>query len=101
MTEFDNITPCGGSCTGCSHYIKGDCKGCRENGGKCVTMWKDGCAIYSCCVRHDAFFCGLCSEFPCEWLKNKISEWDKNGIDRLKTLADEFNKENTHGKAGL
>lgn len=92
MTDFRNITPCGGNCTGCGYYKKGECTGCIVNGGKCVSMWENGCAIYDCCKKHEALFCGLCSEFPCEWLEGKIAEWDKNGITKLQLFAEEYRK---------
>lgn len=74
-TDFSKITPC---------------VGCRENGGKCVKMWENECRIFKCCEEHDAFFCGLCRDFPCEYIKSKVAEWDKNGVYKLKELAEEF-----------
>lgn len=90
MTDFGTITPCGGSCAACGYFQRKECEGCRKNGGKCVGMWENGCAIYECCTKHDALFCGLCSEFPCVWLKSKIAEWDKDGVERLRSLAEEY-----------
>lgn len=66
-----------------------------------MSMWENGCAICECCEKHDALFCGLCNEFPCEWLRGKIGEWDAVGIERLSLLADEYRKEHTHGKTRL
>lgn len=71
-TNFSNITPCGGNCEQCGFFHDGGCKGCRENG---------------------AYFCGICYEFPCEFLKNKLAEWDKNGVYRLKQLAEEYREQ--------
>lgn len=98
MTDFDRITPCGGDCTGCSYYLGGNCKGCRENGGKCVSMWENGCKIFECCSLHNALFCGVCAEFPCGWLESKLSEWDKDGTERLKKLGEEYIRENENGQ---
>lgn len=89
-TDFSKITPCGGNCTGCDYYKKGDCLGCIKNGGKCVKMWQNGCEICECCKKHNVLFCGLCDDFPCQWIINKISEWDKDGIERMKMLAEEY-----------
>jgi hypothetical protein len=47
--------------------------------------------IYECCEEHNAYFCGICAEFPCEWIINKIGEWDKQGIERLKMLGEDKN----------
>lgn len=91
MTDFEYITPCGGDCRSCEHY-NSDCAGCRSNGGKCVGMWENGCRIFECCQQHNALFCGICGKFPCEWLKDKIGEWDKGGIDRLGRLAEEYSR---------
>ncbi len=97
--DFSDITPCGGDCTGCGHFQDRDCDGCRKNGGRCVSMWENGCAIYSCCEKHSAFFCGVCTDFPCKWLIGKLAEWDNDGIERLASLAAEYNKEKCDGQA--
>lgn len=86
-TDFHKITPCGGYCDDCSHYKNMECVGCRKNNGKCVKMWSDECDIYKCCLEHDVLFCGLCNEFPCEWIINKIGEWNPHGIEELTKLA--------------
>lgn len=92
-TDFGKITPCGGDCTGCTYYRSGECEGCLKNDGSCVHMWKNGCEIFHCCVGHKALFCGLCGEFPCKWLENKFSEWDKDGIAKMRLLADEYRRQ--------
>lgn len=97
MTDFNNITPCGGNCIGCVHYLSCECKGCRSNGGKCVSMWENGCAIYECCNKHGVLFCGLCTEFPCEWIVSKLGEWDNDGISRQQSLANEYNERYHNG----
>ncbi len=89
-TDLSKITPCGGSCETCGFFHDGGCVGCRENGGKCVKMWENECRIFKCCEEHGAFFCGLCRVFPCEYIKSKVAEWDKNGVYKLKELAEEF-----------
>lgn len=88
--NFSKVTPCGGNCDGCEHLKSGECRGCRETAGECVKMWQDGCQIFKCCLEHNALFCGLCNEFPCKWIINKIVEWDKDGIEKLKTLGSEY-----------
>ena len=88
--NFSEITPCGGNCGGCKHFISGDCIGCLKNGGECISMWQNGCDIFRCCKKHNAKFCGLCGEFPWDWLINKMSEWDKNAIEHLKELAESY-----------
>lgn len=89
-TNFSKITPCGGNCETCGFFHNSGCRGCRENSGQCVKMWENGCRIFQCCEEHDAYFCGSCPEFPCEYLKDKLSEWDRNGIYKLKQLAWEY-----------
>lgn len=78
--DFSKITPCGGNCETCGFFHDGGCVGCREN----------GCRIFQCCEEHGAYFCGLCWEFPCEFIKNKLAEWDKNGVYKLTQLAREY-----------
>ena len=53
-------------------FKEGTCPGCIESDGD-VPEWKEsgGCPIHKCARRHGVQFCGLCAEFPCEWLKNK------------------------------
>ena len=53
-------------------------------------MWENGCAIFKCCEEHNAYFCGACYEFPCGFLKDKLAEWDKDGIVKLEKLAYEY-----------
>lgn len=90
--NFAKIPPCGGNCEGCGHFQSGECAGCIKTGGKCVKMWDNGCEIFSCCEKQGVKFCGLCGEFPCEWLKSKVAEWDKDGIGRLASLAEEYRR---------
>ena len=52
--NFSEITPCGGNCGGCKHFISGDCIGCLKNGGECISMWQNGCDIFRCCKKHNA-----------------------------------------------
>lgn len=89
-TDFSKITPCGGDCSGCKHFTGGECEGCLANGGVCVSMWENGCGIFKCCERHGVKFCGLCSEFPCKWITEKLGEWDSSGIEKQKRLAEEY-----------
>ncbi len=83
--QVKNAVPCGGECTGCGHYAK-DCEGCRKTDGK-VAMWDSGCEIYRCAKEHNAYICGLCNEFPCNWLRSQVTRWDKEGINTLWKLA--------------
>lgn len=89
-TDFSKITPCGENCDGCGYLASGECEGCRETDGNCIKMWTNGCQIYKCCKEHDVYFCGICSEFPCDWLVKKIGEWNKNGIAHLTQLKDRY-----------
>lgn len=96
--DFSKIPPCGGDCEQCGFFHDGGCKGCRENGGKCVKMWERECRIFKCCEEHGAYFCGICWEFPCEFLKNNLAEWDNNGVYKLKQLAKEYREQQRKNK---
>ena len=90
-TDFSKVTACGGNCETCQYFQKGNCRGCNATGGERV--WegrKSICEIVSCCQKHKVPYCGACTEFPCEWIINRISEWDKNGIQHLKDLRKEM-----------
>lgn len=93
-TDFSQITACGGSCSGCEHFLSKECDSCISNGGKCVKMWQNGCDICKCCDKHNLSFCGSCGEFPCEWLKEKLSQWDENAIAHIEALSAEYREQN-------
>lgn len=84
-TDFSKLTPCGSDCGQCGLFYDGGCNGCRETGGKALK-----CMIFKCCKERGAYFCGLCWEFPCELIKAKLADWDKNGIYKLTQLAREY-----------
>lgn len=86
-TDFSKINPCGGDCEMCGLFHDGGCKGCRETGGK---RSENECAIFKCCLEHNVHFCGICWEFPCELIRAKLADWDKNGIFKLTQLAREY-----------
>ena len=90
--KFDRITACGECCDGCAKFRGGQCPGCIEADGN-VPEWKEsgGCPIHQCARRHGVQFCGLCAEFPCDWLKKKIV-WNPRAVDRLAELADRYGK---------
>ena len=96
-TDFSSVTACGGDCKGCDYYKSGECEGCIKNGGSCIKMWEKSCEICACCKRHNVPFCGLCGVFPCAWITGKISEWDADGISRLKSLAALYRDEHPYG----
>lgn len=91
-TDFGKITPCGGNCEGCKFFIGGECEGCIKTGGKCVKLWQNGCEIWRCCNEHKVKFCGLCEKFPCDWIAEKLEQWDNGGIERMKELAAEYRR---------
>ena len=85
--DFSAITACGECCTGCEKKSSGFCAGCMESDGNCREwLQSGGCPIYKCAKQHGVQFCGLCSEFPCEWLPRK-AVWNPDIIDDLKKLA--------------
>lgn len=85
--DFSTITACGECCVGCKKRDEGLCQGCIESGGNCKE-WAEsgGCPIFKCAMEHDVQFCGLCAEFPCTWLTQKIT-WNPNVVAHLTDLA--------------
>ncbi len=55
----------------------------------------DGCPIHKCAREHHVQFCGLCKEFPCEWLVQKVV-WRPNVVEELTELANLY-----YDKAGF
>lgn len=70
--DFSTITACGECCTCCRKKEEGFCKGCIESDGNCKE-WEEsgGCPIHKCTREHKVPFCGLCADFPCEWVIKK------------------------------
>lgn len=92
-TDFTKSTPCGGCCDDCTHFINGECNGCIASNGKCILMWQDShgvCKVYKCCQEHNTGICGLCADFLCCWLEKWFDGWNKNGIEKLKQLRDDY-----------
>jgi len=88
--DFIHITPCGESCIGCMKKKNGLCRGCIETLGKCEEWTESkGCPIYLCSIKHNVRFCGLCPEFPCDWLVSKVT-WNPDIVRYLTKLADEY-----------
>ena len=85
--DFEVITACGECCVGCKKKEAGICKGCIESNGNCEE-WagSKGCPIHKCAREHDVQFCGLCGEFPCQWLIEKVV-WKPNVVEELTQLT--------------
>ena len=90
MTDFTTITACGECCVGCLKKKDGSCPGCIEADGR-VPEWAGSgmCKVHACCKEHNARFCGLCTEFPCEKLPKLIS-WNPEIVQHLSILRDEY-----------
>jgi len=85
--DFTKITPCGECCVGCQKKENGTCEGCIESDGNCKEWTRsNGCPIYKCAKNHNVQFCGLCCEFPCEWLPHKVT-WNPDIIKHLSNLT--------------
>ena len=98
MTDFSTITACGECCVGCSKKIDGLCPGCIEADGHVPEWAQSGmCKVHACCKEHNARFCGLCSEFPCDKLPQMIS-WNPEIIKHLSALRDEYICSSLSGK---
>ena len=88
--HFDSITACGECCTGCRKKAEGLCEGCVESDGHCAEWTQSGgCPIHRCTREHGVGFCGLCGDFPCEWLAKTIV-WRPDALRELKELADRY-----------
>ena len=98
MIDFSLITACGECCVGCAKKKDGICLGCIEAEGK-VPEWADSgiCRVYASCREHEALFCGLCKELPCERLPQMIP-WNAEIVNHLSELRDVYN---TQGKGDM
>ena len=90
MTDYINfnfITPCGESCVACPKKGSGFCEGCIESDGYCKEWTQSqGCPIYNSAKHHSVMFCGLCNEFPCTFLTEKV-KWNANIVQHHINLA--------------
>ena len=88
--DFSAITACGECCTGCRKKAAGECMGCRESDGHCEE-WagSGGCPIHRCTREKGVLFCGLCRDFPCKWLLEKVT-WKQNLAEEMAELAAEY-----------
>ena len=90
--DFTTITACRECCVGCKKKENGSCQGCIESDGHCMEWTlSDGCPIHKCAREHNVQFCGLCEEFPCEWLIQKVI-WRENMVEELTELANLYSK---------
>ena len=88
--DFSRITACGECCDGCDKIKNGFCRGCIESDGNCKE-WEGsgGCPIHKCAKEHEVKFCGLCRDFPCEWVVNKVV-WRNNYVEEHRQLASKY-----------
>jgi len=92
--DFSKITACGECCAGCQKKADGLCEGCIESDGHCKEWARSkGCPIHKCAREHGVQFCGLCAEFPCAWLPEKVS-WNADIVEDLTRLAEMYRKQN-------
>lgn len=87
---FSELTACGECCADCKKKENGFCKGCIESDGNC-REWTEsgGCPIYKCTRKHNIQFCGLCNEFPCKWVLEKVTWRPEYAKEHLK-LAEQY-----------
>lgn len=87
MIDFTRITPCGECCDGCKKRLEGQCSGCLESDGHCEEWAQSGiCPVFACAREHGVPFCGLCPDFPCDYLP--MLRWRPNCVPELTALAD-------------
>lgn len=92
--DFSTITACGECCVVCKKKEDGICLGCIESDGQCAEwVQSNGCPIHKCAREHNVQFCGLCKEFPCEWLVQKVV-WRQNVVEELTELANLYRRRN-------
>ena len=91
--DFTKTTACGECCVACKKKEEGLCEGCIESDGHCKEWAQSkGCPIHKCAKEHNVGFCGLCSDFPCEWLPQKVT-WNPDIIEDLKKLVKLYRKQ--------
>jgi hypothetical protein len=90
--DFFQITACGECCAGCKKKESMECEGCIETDGYCKEWAQSGqCPIHKCAREHNVRFCGLCAEFPCSGLTEKI-HWNPNIVEHLTGLANAYSQ---------
>ena len=86
--KLEEITACGECCTGCARFKQRMCPGCIEADGYVPEWTQSGrCRIHACAREHQARFCGLCENFPCDKLP-KMIPWNRNIVQHLHALAE-------------
>lgn len=88
--DFSHVTACGESCVDCRKKKEGICPGCIEADGY-VPEWAESgrCRVHTCVKAHNALFCGVCAEFPCQEIP-AMMPWDSNRVDHLRRLAEQY-----------
>ena len=81
--DINTITACGECCTECKKRLSSACPGCIEADGY-VPAWAESgrCKVHACCREHNARFCGLCGEFPCDRME-KLIHWNPDIKSRM------------------
>lgn len=92
-----NCSRCGKDCDSCSYKEEYSCSGCTE-----ITdgYWGGKCEIKECCEGKCLENCGLCSEFPCEILREfsydpDLGDDGERLLNCKKLSDDKTNKHNT------
>lgn len=93
--NWKNVTACGECCEFCQKRKEGICKGCVVSDGYCEEWTQSGrCPIHACASAHQVPFCGLCGDFPCDWLLSKVT-WKEDLVSQHNTLAALYRVEHT------
>ena len=84
MTVNDLIGYCGVDCSACPDYAGGKCPGCRKS------TWESGdeCRPIICCKERGIEYCGACTEFPCEMMREfyEESEGHRRAYELMKSV---------------
>lgn len=71
VEDLNLVAACGLYCGSCGSYLKGKCKGCRENA---KAAW---CKIRSCCIENNYKSCADCGKIElkdCKKFNNLIGK---------------------------
>ena len=85
--KLEEITACGECCGGCAKHQQGLCPGCIEADGY-VPEWAGSgrCRVHACAREHQAQFCGVCRDFPCEKMDGMI-HWKQNVAEHMRSVV--------------
>ncbi len=70
MQEILLTTYCGLDCTNCEYKEPCSCRGCAATKGMPFHATEMPCPVAACAMQKELSFCGKCTDFPCQLLKD-------------------------------